>query len=257
MQPPLLFLAATGAGIVIIYAWNNGAGYLTVLLVPLSWVAVDYFYQRASNIKKSTLFFQAHCLRLMRMDAFSANILRKASSMPLAHSTATIEKNLKKNLDQVLAEGGTLVITGGDGHPVAAPGYRWHDHLREFLKRGCAITQYVVHPTDEADRIFQALAEEFTGDACGRFVYKRLSVPEPNDQDGRRLVEGLMTFHPTLASNDHGDRMLWIEGYHPPRSTRAVACEYYSPKDLAVVADPYLECENMLKMADQYVQSGA
>ena len=257
MQPPLSLLAATGVCIVIIYAWNNGAGYLMVLLVPLSWVAVDCGYQYASNIKKGLLVFQSHCLRLMRKDEYSEDILRQAAAMPWALPTATIEKNLKKKLGQVLAEGGTLVIMGGDGYPVAAPGYGWGRHLREFLSRGCVITQYVVDPTDEADQTFRSLAEEFTGDAgdgYGRFLYKRLSVPESNDQDGRRLVEGLMTFHPTLASNDQGDRMLWIEGYHPPRSTRAVACEYYSPKDLAIVADSYLECESMLKAADRYVQ---
>lgn len=256
MQSPLLLLAAFGACIVFIHAWNNGVGYLIVLLVPLSWVAVHFYHRHAPNIRKGSLLLKASFLRWRGSGKSGEDVLRQAAIMPWVHRTATIKRDLEKKLDQVLRDGGTLTITGGDGYPVAKASYGWERHLKEFLDRGCQVTQYVVCPTEEAEEKFRSLEKAYNGNeqGQGRFIYKKLSAVKASDQEGQRFVEGLMTYHPTLASNVEGDRMLWIEGHHPPRSTRATECEYYSPKDLKIAAGPYLEHENLLKEAEKYVE---
>ena len=94
---------------------------------------------------------------------------------------------------------------------------------------------------DEADSILKQIAGDKHN---GRFEYRVLAAPElVADDEYKKIYNRLSTFHPTLAQGkpfDHekspGKRMVWLERHHPPKSTEAFECEYYSPFD--VVRDP-------------------
>ena len=259
MQSPLPWLACAGIVIVLLYAHQNGGGYLVLLPVPVSWLVVHFYYEHRPYIEKMTFITRAHTANLLGQRERFSELQSAAASLPRVYPVATIESNLKKKLDRVLGYGGHLVITGGDGYPIAKENYKWERHIREFLQKGCKITQYVVEPTKEADAKFRELASEFPNEDChcagGRFEYKKLIPPSAGkDEQGRALVLSLMTVHPTLAHNESGQKMLWLERHHPRKSTKAFMCEYYSPQDLAVESRPYDEYNRLLKVASRYMK---
>ena len=159
---------------------------------------------------------------------------------PTVHyDTATIANSLIPHLKSFM-EGGraakpcTLVITGSDCHPMTEGDYPWRQFLCASLDKGhCHVIQYISDGNHGAVSILERLQAQYPTN----FEYRRLANPDAvHDPADRELVEALRTFHPTLAwrgdGDENDDKLMWIESYHPPESTMAYGCDYYSPDTL-------------------------
>ena len=240
-------------GIAIRYAVGTGVVYLVSVSVfhiwagdmefamwlaatPAGWVVIWACIAHGEMLKKA---FYLALGDKQRASQFPSEILR----------VAKVANDLKSKLDQVLFHGGTLTVLGGDGYSICAPYYPWRKNVEEILDRGCTVVQYVVDPLPSADAVFRKISEE-RGE---KFQYRPLGSPSSvSNTAGSRLLSSLMTFHPTLASSADGSRKaLWIERYHPPKSTTAYDCVYYSPDDLEHNATLYFEMEKLMETAWQ------
>lgn len=178
---------------------------------------------------------------------------RRGSRSTRYWSTATVAYNLIPYLDDFLGKEGeqgefVLVITGGDAHSMVAADYPWKEFLEECLREErCSITWYVSHPEKKAE----ALLQEFENRYSKTFNYRCLADPNSiADQKDKELLVTLQSFHPTLAwNNKTGDKMMWIEGYHPPESTNAFNCHYYDPDFLKKDGDDFEFYHEQIKRA--------
>ena len=174
----------------------------------------------------------------------------RAATAPESIATASIISILRPKMDRVLAAGGEAIIVGGDGYPAGDTSYPWFNYVKDLLDRGCKLTQYVVAPTEEAKRAFEQLQSHAKKTQQGEFHYRQLADPSKvADENDRHLIGMLTTYHPTLAWNDKGERMLWLESHHPASSTSAFGCKYYSPECLAADRRPFDEKVALLRTA--------
>lgn len=232
---------AVGTGVVglvsgsVFYIWSGDLEFaMWLAATPAGWVAIWACIAHGETLKK-TLYLALG--NKQRASQFPSETLR----------VAKVANNLKSKLDQVLTDGGTLTVLGGDGYSIYAPDYPWRQNIEELLDRGCTVVQYVVDPLPQADAAFRDISREY-GE---KFQYRQLGPPDSvSDAAGSRLLSSLMTFHPTLASSADGSKKaLWIERYHPPKSTKAYDCVYYSPDDLEHNATLYFEMEKLMETA--------
>lgn len=234
--------------IVGLYATEKGAGYLILWVVPAGWLLASFVRTQHANVTKFVLD--------------KLGFAERAARTPSRKSEAFIARSLTKKLEPVLANGGTLVLVGGDGYAIYANEphpilryrkrpYPWRRHVEQLLVNGCNIVQYIVSPTEAAMAAFGELEQGsfMYVDACvepgrqrGSLEVRVLRLPSNNrnDAEGARLIKGLATQHPSFAvSKDGKQRMMWLERYHAPLSTTAIGCEYYSPSDLRLCPEPY------------------
>ena len=174
---------------------------------------------------------------------------RRALTTPEFIGDASIISSLEEKMDRVLANGGHAVIMGGDGYPVGDTKYPWREYIEKLLDRGCKLTQYVIALTAEAQKAFDEL-QTYAEKGRGEFRYRQLANPsEVVDENDRHLIGMLATYHPTLAWNDKGERMLWLESRHPAKSTVAFGCKYYSPECLEAERKPFDDKMDLLDRA--------
>lgn len=248
MQLPAMFWPCVAIILVVgLYAAEKGAGYLIFSVVPVAWLLISSLQSQYALVKK---------VALNRL-----GFPEVAARIPSTQSAAFIARSLTRKLKPVLADGDTLVLVGGDGHAICASEphpilrykkrpYPWRQHVEQMLLNGCHIIQYVVNPTAAALAAFRELelgqlkhlnAENGAAERLGSFEIRKLGLPRGTDDvEGRRLIRGLATQHPSFAMSADGSRkMLWLERYHAPLSTTAIGCEYYSPDDLRVDPEPF------------------
>ena len=232
---------AVGTGLVwlasssVLYVWSGDLEFaMWLAATPAGWMVIWACIAHGEALKKS---FYLALGDKQRASQFPSETLR----------VAKVANNLKSKLDQVLSDGGTLTVLGGDGYSIYAPNYPWRRNIEELLDRGCTVVQYVVDPLPSADAAFLEISRE-RGE---KFQYRRLGSPDSvSDAAGSRLLSSLMTFHPTLVSSADGcKKALWIERYHPPKSTMAYDCKYYSPDDLEYNDTLYSEMEKLMETA--------
>lgn len=244
--PAMLWPCVAIILVVGVFAAEKGAGYLILGVVPVGWLLLSVVPWRYADVRKAAL----RCL----------GFTERAARIPSRQSAAFIARSLTRKLEPVLADGGTLVLVGGDGHAICATEphpilrykrrpYPWREHVERLLLKGCRIIQYVVDPTASAMAAFRELehgelrhvAGNSAAERLGSFEVRELGLPRgTGDVEGRRLIRGLATQHPSFAVSADGSRkMLWLERYHAPLSTTAIGCEYYSPEDLSVDPEPY------------------
>lgn len=204
---------------------------ITVWIVAVLFMCVGVFYSTDSSVLVGwtalvLVGWTVIYWRYSRSD-------RRGSCSTRYWPTATVAYNLIPYLDDFLGkrrEQGAfdLVITGGDAHSMVAAGYPWKRFLEECLREErCSITWYVSQPDKKADALLQKLEEKYSKTFNYRCLADPNSIAEQKDKD---LLLTLQSFHPTLAWNRQtGDKMMWIEGYHPPKSTDAFNCHYYGP----------------------------
>lgn len=143
--------------------------------------------------------------------------------------TATIAYDLIPHLDKFLDHSCKLVVTGNDCHATIIPEYPWRDFLESCLKdKGCHIIQYVSHGSHDADSFLWNLEKKYPE----QFDRRQFVDPDlVEDQKDRELIKTLEVLHPTLAWNEEtGERVLWIERYHPNKSEFAYGCDFYDAK---------------------------
>lgn len=153
--------------------------------------------------------------------------------------TATVAYDLIPYLDALLhGDRCKLVITGNDAYALTLPDYPWGRFLRACLEeKRCSVIWYVSCLNEDADRELRKLHDDHNG----AFEYRRLADPDIIvDPADKQLLTVLQDLHPTLAWNpDTGAKMMWVEGYHPPRSTYASNCDYYGPDLLEKNAEEF------------------
>lgn len=137
--------------IVGLYATEKGAGYLILWVVPAGWLLASFVRTQHANVTKFVLD--------------KLGFAERAARTPSRKSEAFIARSLTKKLEPVLANGGTLVLVGGDGYAIYANEphpilryrkrpYPWRRHVEQLLVNGCNIVQYIVSPTEAAMAAF-------------------------------------------------------------------------------------------------------
>lgn len=218
---------------VAVYWWTGNAAFAVAMaLIPAGWEVIRLYITYEVGVQKFFLTILGRRL--------------KAASLPTVYHEGKVASVLVPLLNSILDDGGTLVIMAGDGFSICAPDYSWPNDLQDFLRKGCEVFQYATSPTDEADRVFKKIKGEWPKS----FHYRKLAEPSNiKDVDAKRLLVGLATLHPTYAFNDKGEKMLWIERYHPPQSTTANGCEFYGPEDLSINPEPFIAFQEIIDRA--------
>ena len=237
-----VMVAGAGGWILIFSLTNNLVVAAGMAVIPISWTLILVYIANETAIKKFWLLAKGE---LARAALLPSECVHKA----------TIVDNLGDKLDHVLADGGTLIITGGDCYPICAKDYGWHNAVQKFLERGCHVVQYAVEPTTEADTVFARLDDEYE-----QFAYRKMPPPskwgEP-DAEAQALLNLLRQCHPTLAASTDGNlKMVWLERDHPPRTTQAYNCQYWSPADIRAAPEIYDDMHNLLDSAWTAIQVG-
>lgn len=234
--------AGAGGWALIFSLTNNSVVAASMVVIPISWTLTLIYIANETAIKKFWLLTRGE--------------LAKAALLPSeCVRRATIVDNLQDKLEHVLADGGTLIVTGGDCYPICADDYRWKQELRNFLGQGCHVIQYAVEPTTEADAVFAGLDNEHK-----QFTYRKMPSPSKwveLDAEAQALLNWLRRCHPTLAASTDGRlKMVWLEQDHPPRTTRAYNCQYWSPADIQAVPKIYDDMRNLLDSAWTAARAG-
>lgn len=122
-------------------------------------------------------------------------------------------------------------------HHASALTARSARRLRRFLKMALqngSTIHYVLtdpHPGDE-----QKLAQtkrDLEQNTSGTIEFCFITTRQAKGKDDKKLVKSFATFHPVLVENGN-QRMMWIEGYHPPlNETLVYAWEFVPPADAA------------------------
>ena len=224
--------AASGGWALILILTNNNSLAASMALIPmLAALILTYGFNEASIRKWSLL--------LRKKDAQAAQIPSE-----LVYK-AQIAGNLLDKLTHVLSNGGTLIVTGGDCHPIGEQSYPWAKYIECLLQRNCTVIQYAVDPSDTANQEFKRLAKNW-----GEVFEYRKFLSSDADNKHRKTLTYLRTCHPTLAKSADGKmKMVWIEREHPAGGTYAFNCEYWSPKDLEVAPEIYKRWHDFLVAA--------
>ena len=231
--------------------------------IPASWAVIHIYQLCDTAIRKrfyagkSRVLFQTAAIasplvgRLVKKDWVasleeSSNSAKLAAAkIPTLYGHARIRTKLTNKLEAILKSNGAhLVITGGDGYPIHAAGYGWRTDIESLLENDCSVVQYVSEPTAQADDIFKKMEQKYD-----KFEYRPLARPsEVKDEEVRHVISTLRTYHPTIAWNEAGEKMLWLERYHPPMATVATGCSYYSPDDLALYSELFSQFQSLLDL---------
>ena len=231
--------SATGA--LILWWTQNGVFAVCMASIPFAWELIRLYVEHETTFKKKVYVFFANHGVLPSKDW-----LRRSASLPRVYPRANVESILTPRLQEVLKDGGTLVTVAGDGYSIHAENYAWSDKILTFLRSGCSVYQYAAAPNDKADAKFRDLEREWSDS----FHYRRLASPQQiRDKNDRFLIATLATFHPTYAVGCNGEKILWVERFHPAQSTEATGCTFYSQEDLEINPSPFNEFETILNRA--------
>ena len=201
--------------------------------VVTAWVAIVLTFWTGTFLWRSLEFDKrVHALFGLVPKTWSAEREDYVDDHSTFHrETATIAFDLIPRLDKFLTSRCRLVIVGSDCHPITIKKYPWRDFMERCLRdKQCKVIQYVSHGEHESSSFLNDLEEKFPG------LFERRELVDPeriSKVSDRKLIEALQTFHPTLAWNDYtGEKVMWIERYHPPNSQYAYGCDYYDAKAL-------------------------
>lgn len=147
---------------------------------------------------------------------------------PQAH----MAQDLGPLMNSCVIDGCTILIPGGDPKElfrrrIPFIRYPWKRYLIKWLNENNAkITYFLVEPSESAIKELEKLHTQWKG-----FTLCLVrTLDEIEDEDDRKLLESMRTFHTVLLKNEAGDhRMMWIEGCHPPGSKVAYDCEFVPP----------------------------
>jgi hypothetical protein len=122
-----------------------------------------------------------------------------------------------------------LFIVGGDGAYMQKK--RGEDFMRcleHWLKIGCKISYTLVCPHNESVTVLRRLSARYPS-----FSLYLLSATCDMAPGLEALIDKYRTFHPVLLQTADGERVMWIEHYHPPDSELAFDIEFIAPEQAA------------------------
>ena len=138
---------------------------------------------------------------------------------------SSFEKNLKGKVRLYVPENNVLSLS--------SPRQKgWRNYLAKLIEDGGDIL-YIFTDAYEADKAsLRPLKVELESHGRGtiRFCYFTSAVITDEEDMGQR--RSLQTYHPVLAEDEHGVRMMWIENYHPVgNETLSFQVEMVGPQD--------------------------
>ena len=151
----------------------------------------------------------------------------KGADNGLRLASATIARDLVPLVRKHLNPSSKIYLTGGDGEPISKKSYRWYSDLQQWLRLGCEIYYLLIEPSDAAILQLEKLAKQFPG------KLEVVTIPKIDNiqsENARIFAKSLRTFHPTLFELGDGNKAIWLERFHPSRSTIAYDCEFFPPK---------------------------
>lgn len=110
----------------------------------------------------------------------------------------------------------------------------WREYLVSVIKDGGDI-RYIFTDAYEADKAsLRPLKAELESHGAGTIRFCYFTPAVITDGEDKRHHQSLRTFHPVLAEDEHGIRMMWIEEHHPRgNDTLAFSVEFVGKEDAA------------------------
>ena len=127
----------------------------------------------------------------------------------------------------------TLYVPENNVLSFSAPRQRgWREYLAHIIKNGGDI-RYIFTDAYEADKAsLRPLKAELESHGSGTIKFCYFTPAVITDKEDMKHHQSLRTFHPVLAQDEHGVRMMWIESYHPPGNvTLAFDIEFIGKED--------------------------
>lgn len=159
---------------------------------------------------------------------------------------ATMASHLAPRLLRYVRSKADLYIVERDATALTARDAR---RLRRFLKmtlQNGSVIHYILTSQKVADeqKLLQ-LKHELENGAKGTIDFCFVSTGKTEGKDDKELVKSLVTFHPVLVESEN-QRMMWIEGYHPPLNETLVYAWEFVPPTEAVKDDRYDKYKELL-----------
>jgi hypothetical protein len=101
--------------------------------------------------------------------------------------------------------------------------------LEQWLDRGCKISYTLVCPDPNSTALLRRLSAKYP------LLFSLCLVSATSDKapSVEAMVEKYKTFHPVLLQTKDGQRVMWIEHYHPLDSALAFNIEFIAPPEAA------------------------
>lgn len=148
------------------------------------------------------------------------------------------ESDLQPLAAQMVEEGTHATIVKNDLYQFREGRFRprpWEHMVKGWLDKGVSVDLIAREGSLEDSLVVANLLERYSQFSFYRVDMWGLDEAYQGEEGDPSLSQRLKTYNFTVFQNPS---MLWMEGYHPPRSDTMYACEWISPKGIG--ADPSL-----------------
>lgn len=150
--------------------------------------------------------------------------------------SGTLAANLGPRLEQILKGQSTIIVVERTVDALTTSAQKeWRSFLRTQLAAGSRIhyifTDAYAHDKRAFDDTAATLAHNTTGTLSACYFTQAVA----NSDRDVALQRSFRTYHPVLAIEETGKRVMWIEEYHPPECVDlAYSVEFVAPEDAAL-----------------------